>query len=172
MGKLGNPMAVAAMAGSLTPKERKILAIGALALLAIGGIVIYRKIVLTKADKEQDAIKDALDNLSVNRNELTISEGEAMTYAQKLFDAMNRRGTDEDSIYTVLEGLKSKSDLIYVIKAFGAPMYGYTGESDSWFSKKAGVAKPLDLAGWLKAELSGNSLKRVQSTFSRWGVTF
>ncbi len=171
-GRLGNPLAVAAVASSLKPGEKKALLIGGIALVAVAGYVIYRKIVLTKADTDKTEMEANLRYLTVKKKELTIDEGKAMLIAQQLFDAMNGVGTDAKTIHSVLEDVKTQADLLYVIRSFGVKQYGKFGEASSWIAKATGYSSPLNLSGWFKEELSGSDLERVRSVYKRLDVPF
>jgi len=172
MGGLGNPLAVAAVASSLTPAERKVLFVGSLVLVGGLGYVAYKNIFKTKADEDEKEMEANLRYLKVKQKELTINSGKAMMMAQQLYDAMEGMGTDTGTIHSTLEDIKTQADLLYVIRSFGVKQYGSTGEASSWIAKASGYASPLNLSGWLKKELSGTDLDRVKSVYKRLDVPF
>ena len=134
-------MAAGQAAKNMTPTQKYIIAGGVVLVLGISAFAtykIYKGITGSKADDDNAEMGTNLKNLSVNKSELTISTDTAVMMAQSIFDAMNQRGTDEPSILTQLDKLKSQSDLLYVIKSFGVKNYGMSGESDSWVAKKLG----------------------------------
>lgn len=139
------------------------------AALIVGGIIIYQRLKSTSADRQQKEIESAYRNAEVYDREVTITRAQANIFAKRLLAAMDCKGTDEDTVFSVLNALRTHSDLLLVQKAFGAPFYMFTGSSDSWITKKLGMSKPLDLNGWLRAELSGKSLDRVRQIYQRLG---
>lgn len=134
-----------------------------------GGILLFRKLRRTAADRKQKEIEAAYQNAEVYDKEVTITKDQANIYAKRLLAAMDRKGTDENTILAVLNSLRTHSDLLMVQKAFGAPLYMFTGSSNSWFMKKLGISSPLDLNGWLRAELSGATLENVRQIYQRLG---
>lgn len=172
MGRLGNPMAVATVASSLSPNERRAIGIGALALIALGayaGYRAYRKMLKGNNDEAEKGIKETIDKIAVDKSKTTIDSATAMNWAQQLFDAMNQRGTDNRTVFRIIGGIKNKHDFALVFKAFGAKHYGRWGES---FLKNDLFSTPLDLFGWLKKEMSSSELEQLRITFDRIGVVF
>jgi|GEM_PF-1971727 hypothetical protein len=177
---LGNPLLIASAASAankLGAKDKKTMLITA-GIVAAGvgilGYIVYKKVFGSRVDEKASEMEANLRNLRVSRKELTISEDEAVLIAQQIFDAMNRRGTDEETVIGNLERLKSKADLLYVIIAFGIKNYGVSGESDSWLARKLGYATPLNMSGWLKKEFRQGSsyYKRIETVYNRFNVPF
>jgi len=150
--------------------EKRLWTIGTLIAIGYGAKKTYDYFTRTKADTEGKEMQGNLKDLVIKTRELSINEGQAILMSQSLFEAMNRIGTDFNSLISNLSSLKTQADLLYVIRAFGIRYYGYTGESNSWFSKYMGAAKPLNLNGWLKEELSGSQLQQVRDIFLRLNV--
>ena len=169
---LGNPLAIAAVASSLTPGQKKAIMIGGGVLVLGIGYVVYKKIVMTKADGDKTEMESNLRYLKIDNKKLTIDEGKAMMMAQNLFDAMDGIGTDTRTIHSTLEKIRTQADLLYVIRSFGIKLYGSAGQADSWISKATGYASPLNLSGWFKKEVSGSDLDRVQAVYTRLDVPF
>jgi hypothetical protein len=165
----------AIIASSLTPQERKAIGIGS-AILLIGtaylGYRIYRNIKRTKADDVSKEMTANLRNVKIQKNNVTLKSGEAELIAQQIFDAMNRRGTDFDTILRNLISLRTRDDLLYVIRAFGIKNYGITGEADSWLARKTGYATPLNMSGWLLKELDSNEIEKVKEIYRKFDVPF
>lgn len=139
------------------------------AALIIGGVILFRRLRKTSADRQQEEIENAYRNAAVYDKEVTITQAQANIYAKRLLAAMDRKGTDEAAIFSILNALRTHSDLLLVQKAFGAPFYMFTGSSNSWITKTIGMSRPLDLNGWLRAELSGNALEQVLQIYQRLG---
>lgn len=172
MGKLGNPMAIAAVANSITPTQKKIIIIGGVAIAGILTYALiqnYRRFWKGNNMDSEKGIVETLDTIVIDNNKTTIDNATAMNLAQQLFDSMNRAGTDNTTVFRIIEGIKSKHDFYLIWKAFGVKYYGRYGES---FIKNDLVASPLDLIGWLKKELGSNEQNRLRNTFNRLGIVF
>lgn len=154
---------VAALGKGLAPYAR----IAVPMAIAIGGYFVYRQ--MKNSSRSQRNIEEAYKKIGIYDKTLFIDEATASLYAERLFAAMNRNGTDTETIYSVLDSLRTKSDLLAVQKAFGVRYYGFTSENNSWVSKKLGISKALDLNGWLHAELSGKEMRRVEKIYQRLG---
>jgi hypothetical protein len=149
--------------------------IGAAAVVIIG-IVVYKKVkgigagMVTSAETYSE-LSDQLNNVSVNTSKLTITNSDATIIAQNLLNAMDRWGTDEESILDNLSRVRSKDDLNLIIKTFGIRPKSFSGLADTFLeSHFEGVMK--NLAGWLRDELSGSELKAVKAIFDQYGVSF
>ena len=140
-------------------------------IVGIGAVVlIYKKFIASKGDKEEKSREKDLKKLYVSKSNLTIDEDKANLIAQNLLAAMNRWGTDEKAIFDNLMPL-NRDDLLLVMKSFGIKPYnGETlatrGYEISFFSSQ------LNLIGWLRAELSGDDLKKVKRIFTENGIPF
>lgn len=76
----------------------------------------------------------------------------------KLFDAMNRVGTDEDAIITTLRTVTPQQfDQVFV--KFGKERY------NDWLGYKTSFDTERDLAYWLKAELSSDEYLNLQRKY-------
>lgn len=136
--------------------------------IGIAVFVVGRKMYKTyQESKVGKQYQSAINNMDVNSNNLTIDSNTAKLIANQLYTAMSGTGTDENSIVSLLSN-KTKDDLTLIIKSFGVQKYGTFGKPMySWLP-----SVDLDLMGWLKKELSGNSLKQVQNIFATAGLTF
>ena len=114
-------------------------------------------------------VTNKLNDLEVDNNAATISNDQAILIAENLLNAMDRIGTDEQSIIDNLTGL-NYDDLILIIKAFGTKPYYIYGLAYSTLSKA--VATDYSLIGWLRAELKGDKLDQVKEIFESNGIPF
>ncbi len=133
----------------------------------VAGYLLVRR--LRRASNPQRMMEAAYDKIEVYDKTLFIDEPTAKLYAERLYAAMNQIGTDTETIFTVLDSLRSRSDLLAVQKAFGARWYGLTSANGSWVGKMTGLSKALDLNGWLREELSGGDMRRVERIYQRLG---
>ncbi len=144
--------------------------------IMVGGsllaLFLFKRLLTNRRlQQEKEAADEVIARIAYNPARLTISEDEAKMKAQLLYGAMNATGTDEQLILSVLGSLRTQEDLLAVIKAFGAPLYGYTG-TPGWWGRNVGSATPLNLINWLYRELSGVDLAKVVTIFKRLGVKF
>lgn len=118
---------------------------------------------------EQKLAEEELGKLEYNAKNLTVTTSDAILIAQQLLSAMDQYGTDEKTIVALLDGL-NRDDLLFVIKIFGIKKYNGVGEAvglDRFI-----YAQNLNLAGWLKSELSGNELDKVAAMFANFKIPF
>jgi hypothetical protein len=118
---------------------------------------------------EQKLAEEELGKLEYNSKNLTITTSDAILIAQQLLSAMDQYGTDEKTIVDLLDGL-NRDDLMFLIKIFGIKKYNGVGEAmglDSFI-----YAQNLNLAGWLKSELSGKELDKVAAMFANFKIPF
>jgi len=174
MSNLGNPALLAtAAASSLTPQERKVIGIG-VGLVLVGTVYLgyraWKNFTGTKADDDAKEMGANLRDLKANKYNVTLKDGEAQLIAQQIFDAMNIRGTDFDTIFRNLMQLKTRDDLLYVIISFGIKQYGVTGEADSWIARKTGYSTPLNMNGWLLKELKDKQLTQIKEIYNKLNV--
>jgi len=116
-------------------------------ILIVAGVIAAVAIYFFSRKKKGTTVDDQTV-LPVMESDLSRTEDELKLVAKTLFNAMNRLGTDEQTIFKVFKELNSE-DIKFVFNSFG--MIRYFGH---------GVGKilgnKLDLAGWLKKELSRN----------------
>jgi hypothetical protein len=118
---------------------------------------------------EQKLAEEELGKLEYNAKNLTVTTSDAILIAQQLLSAMDQYGTDEKTIVDLLDGL-NRDDLMFLIKIFGIKKYNGVGEAmglDSFI-----YAQNLNLAGWLKSELSGKELDKVAAMFANFKIPF
>ena len=146
------------------PTNVKLVAGGVLVVAAFLGVRKYIK--NKQASAETEKLNTAIQQTTITTSNLTITNEQALTLANKLYGAMADSGTDENQILACLEG-RTADDVRLIYKTFGVKPYGTTGKPTFSF-----YAKDLDLTGWLRKELSGSTLKKVQAIFVHAGITF
>jgi hypothetical protein len=138
-------------------------------LYIVGGAValyfgwrLYRNI----SNRFNPDIDDSVNNGNVpisNTGDFSISNQQAVNFAQQLLDAMNKNrnsfflgGTDEDAIENVFNQLQTGDDFLLVYNAFGLKEYnGFNSPVEGWEWFDTYVKR--DLIYWLKSELSSSS---------------
>lgn len=148
------------------PIHKIVLAGGVL----IGGMLSLALLIkLLKKDTvtvEGERMAQAISQLPLNTSNVTLSSNDLTMMAQQLMAAMDRTGTDEDSIYRVFQRIVTRDDLVALIKAFGVHRYYLWGRSE-----KRGAY--LNLTEWLKKELSGSTFdKNVAAIYQKFGMQY
>jgi hypothetical protein len=134
--------------------------LGVLTLLVVAGVAIA-KALRGPANNPNDDYNTTDPNQSgtyggatpapeTNTGQATISNTKAGSLAEKLYDAMESCGTDEDAIISVFDQLQNSADVNLVYQKFGLRNYGCVtgccGNTYSWYGTDR------DLAGWLREE--------------------
>lgn len=119
--------------------------------------------------KTTTSLKDALPNFNDDPNAgggnldpsntdvpygATITKNQAEAIAAGLFEAMDRMGTDEAKIFSLLQG-KNGVDYAMISKAFGTPRY-------NGFTSAAYLYPKRNLTYWLSSELSSYEFEKLK----------
>jgi hypothetical protein len=72
-------------------------------------------------------------------------------------------GTDEKVIYSTIDKIQTKDDMLLVIKAFGMKQY-------LWGARAAFLGQDFNLIGWLRQELSEKEINKIKPKFDSWGI--
>jgi len=103
--------------------------------------------------------REAMQNFS--NNNLTYENLEYENMSNRLFDAMDRWNTDEDTIYSTLRRLKTSDDWYKLVHVFGVK------KSNSMWDSFSG-----NLSEWLVYVLDGSEQEDVSSILSSINVNF
>lgn len=136
-------------------------------LWALGGLAVLwgvRKIVSRVRASNNERAIDAVSDYDTNQ--LTFPEAQARILAEQLYNAMKDVGTDTDTIESVVAKLRTRDDWNAVVKAFGIRPYGTFGAPLIPFN-----TSDLNLFEWLRRELSGSLLERIESQARALGVS-
>ncbi len=115
----------------------------------VGGAFLLWRLYKTFKIKKIDVEPAPIDT-TPNSSNTTITENDARIMASQLLAAMDRIGTDENTIYKVFERIQTPDDFLMVYNAFGKKYYDGTGQP--WLVW--GEERKSDLVEWLKNELS------------------
>lgn len=137
-------------------KYRKVMIVTVVVLILLVWWLLRGK----KNEQEQ-----AISKLNIQPGKLTISDNQAMLIAENLLAAMNKYGTDENTILENLSGLNT-DDLLLVMKKFGVKPYNGAGLATRGYEIKF-FSSDLNLTGWFKRELSGSTLNSVAAIFEK-----
>jgi hypothetical protein len=142
---------------STNPKLIKNLLI-AFAVIIVG-FIAYRKFGSIKATiQSKKLIKESENEIIENAATFTASDYKAM--ADKLYRAMDGAGTDDEAILQTVSSLRTKTDWLKLVEAFGVK------ESSAWYSSFTG-----NLVEWLTDELGGDDRQKVNFSLSRFGIS-
>ncbi|WP_430811639.1 MULTISPECIES: hypothetical protein [unclassified Carboxylicivirga] len=133
-------------------------------VLAIGlGFYALRKLLRRNPDGTSSTVAPALKDMVLQRENLTITPSDAALYANTLYGAMLDFGTDEQTIYSTIDKIQTKDDMLLVIKAFGMKMY-------LWGGRAAFLGQNYNLIGWLRFELGDKEIATIKPKFDSWGI--
>ena len=136
-----------------------------LPILGVGiGIYAVKKLLFKhNPDGTSSRVAPALSDMVLQKENLTISPSDAALYANTLYGAMLDFGTDEKTIYSIIDKIQTKDDMLLVIKAFGMKMY-------LWGTRAAFLGQDYNLIGWLRFELSDKEIAKIKPKFDSWGI--
>lgn len=142
--------------------KKSLLYVGGSILVVVVAYTIVKKISLGIGGGISDIFKDktkretAFIEAEVDKTKTTITDAVANNYANQLYNAMDGTGTDEDTIYAVLQKLQKKDDFRKVYNAFGRKSYFFEG-SPSLLDTFAFGYNDLDLIEWFRKEVGWSS---------------
>ncbi len=133
-------------------------------VLAIGvGVYAIRKMFKRNPDGTSSTVAPSMKDAVIDSKNLTISPSDAALYANTLYGAMLDFGTDEKTIYSTIDKIQTKDDMLLVIKAFGMKMY-------LWGTRAAFLGQNYNLIGWLRFELDDKEIVKIKPKFDSWGI--
>jgi len=133
-------------------------------VLAIGvGVYVIRKMFKRNPDGTSSTVAPSLKDMVLQKENLTISPSDAALFANTLYGAMLDFGTDEKTIYSTIDKIQTKDDMLLVIKAFGMKMY-------LWGTRAAFLGQNYNLIGWLRFELDDKEIAKIKPKFDSWGI--
>lgn len=136
-----------------------------LPIIGVGiGIYAIKKLLFKRnPDGTSSKVAPSMENTVIRKENLTITPGDAALFANTLYGAMQDFGTDEETIYSTIDKIQTKDDMLLVIKAFGMKKYLW-GARDHWLGQE------YNLIGWLRSELSNKEVAKIKPKFDGWGI--
>ena len=135
-----------------------------LPIIGIGiGVLAIKKMLKRNPDGTSSKDAPSMKDTVIDRTNLSISTGDAALFANTLYGAMQDFGTDEEIIYSTIDKIQTKDDMLLVIKAFGMKKYLW-GARDPWFGQE------YNLIGWLRSELGKKEVAKIKPKFDEWGI--
>jgi hypothetical protein len=133
-------------------------------IVAIGvGILVVRKMFKKNPDGTSSRVAPSLKDTVIQKENLTITPSDAALYANTLYGAMLDIGTDEKVIYSTIDKINTKDDMLLVIKVFGMKQY-------LWGARAAFLGQDYNLIGWLGFELDDKEITKIKPKFDDWGI--
>jgi hypothetical protein len=124
------------------------------ALLLVGAYKAYQFVNKATSTPEID---DQVNGTGGSTNGATITDQQAINYAQQLLDAFNAKepvwGTDEATVEAVFKLLKNGADFVKVYKAFGTKDYNGYNSPPTGFWSYLDSYEPRNLVYWLASEI-------------------
>jgi len=115
-----------------------------------------------ETEEEKKQIINTISN-EINTSKVSVGNVEAEQIADLLYNAMNRIGTDEDAIFSALDGLGTE-DFAVIFTKFGVKDYS-DGGSPSKLMYALNAYSSLNLVEWFNRELSKKHYNRLKEEF-------
>lgn len=112
----------------------------------------------TGKGKSLSANSEALDK-ELKNGSLTYDLSQYGSLADKLETAMFPLNDDEDAVYSVMSKLRSKSDVLQLIKSFGERRLQFTWGGST-------------LNFWINYKLNNSEIKKINSLLSDAGINY
>nr|WP_319401771.1 hypothetical protein [uncultured Carboxylicivirga sp.] len=133
-------------------------------IVAIGvGVILIKRMFKKNPDGTSTRVAPSLKDTVIQKENLTITPSDAALFANTLYGAMLDFGTDEATIFNTMERIKTKDDMLLVIKTFGMKMY-------LWGTRAAFLGQDYNLIGWFRFELSDKDIEKIKVKFDQWGI--
>jgi hypothetical protein len=135
-------------------------------VVAIGvGILLIRRAIKKKSnpDGTSSRVAPSLKDTVIQKENLTITPSDAALFANTLYGAMLDFGTDEKTIYSIMNKISTKDDMLLVIRTFGMKQY-------LWGTRAAFIGQDYNLIGWLRFELDDKEIAKIKPKFDQWGI--
>lgn len=107
----------------LSQNKGKIYGAAAILVVVIIVVIVFLikkkklKNLIVDTQRNQELINEA--NITINTDDITLTQDQFSTYAAKLYKAMKGWGTNEQAVYNVFEDMDTRSDVQQLIKTFG-----------------------------------------------------
>jgi hypothetical protein len=135
-----------------------------LPIIGVGiGIYAIRRMFKRNPDGITTRVAPSLKDTVIQKTNLTISTSDAALFANTLYGAMLDFGTDEKTIFSIMDKINTKDDMLLVIKTFGMKMY-------LWGTRAAFLGQDYNLIGWLRFELGDKDIAKIKPKFDGWGI--
>jgi hypothetical protein len=135
-------------------------------VVAIGvSILLIRRAIKKKSnpDGTSSRVAPSLKDTVIQKENLTITPSDAALFANTLYGAMLDFGTDEKTIYSIMDKISTKDDMLLVIRTFGMKQY-------LWGTRAAFIGQDYNLIGWLRFELDDKEIAKIKPKFDQWGI--
>lgn len=103
------------------------------------------------ANKERDIANEV--NNAITTSNVSLSQVQLNTLADKLYNAVKGAGTDEKSIYDAMRTLQTKDDVLALIKTFS-------------------VRDSMTLREWLYDDLNNSEISKINDILLSKGISF
>lgn len=103
------------------------------------------------ANKQRDIANEV--NNAITTSNVTLTQVQLNTLADKLYNAVKGAGTDEKSIYDAMRTLQTKDDVLALIKTFS-------------------VRDSMTLREWLYDDLNNSEISKINDILLSKGISF
>jgi hypothetical protein len=133
-------------------------------IVAIGvGVILIKRMFKKNPDGTSTKVAPTLKDTVIQRENLTITPSDAALFANTLYGSMLDFGTDEATIFSTMEKINTKDDMLLVIKTFGMKQYLIGGRASF-------LGQDHNLIGWLRFELGDKDIAKIKVKFDEWGI--
>lgn len=126
--------------------------IAVLVAAIVVGIIVYKNFMTVKDTKQSNDLIDKV-NQEINPKDVTLTQVQLATIAEKLYVAMDGLGTDTDAVYSAFDMAETRSDILAIIGKFGVR----DGET---------------LTEWIQGDLSGSEIMHLNSLIASKGINY
>lgn len=153
-------------------------------VIIVGGLALAAWIIYKNSKQKQDiadantaksAADSELENLEKEGVYPTLYDTEFESLAQKLVQAMDGCGTDEESIYSVFRLMANDADIMMLISVFGVRFYQPCVWSSPvsyslWLANDKAFGGGLPT--WLGYDLGDSEIRKINGILTANGITF
>jgi hypothetical protein len=159
--------------------SKGVVAVGGVAILAFIVWNAYRKIKDIKSLQEALSVsKDAKEEANILQRKgikASYSPTQYESFALKLVEAMNGCGTNLDSVKSVFESMKNKTDVLRLIETFGVRYYRPCPATDPVsYARYMYDEKTFggNIQTWLQYDLSQSEIRSINTILSSKNIDF
>jgi len=156
-----------------------VIAVGGLGIIGYTGYTIYKnaqkKKELADAKKQADVAQGEVEQLQQQGQSATHSDSEFEGLAERLVQAMNDCGTDEEAVYDVFRQIKNGVDIRKLVSIFGVRYYTPCAATSPisytkwlWDDKSFGG----NISAWLGYDLTSSEIAKINSILKGNGVNY
>lgn len=147
-----------------------------------GGLVAYTIYRNYRLKQDQQNVQEGITTATQELGQLeyqgitpSYSDSQFDSFVQKLVQAMDGCGTDEDQIYDVFRAMRNEADIRKLIASFGVQYYQPCSWSQSdqyvvWLFNNEAYGS--NLAGWLSYDMASSEISEINRILNSNGIAY